>query len=37
MKYIESNNGLNNVYLNNEIVLSSKCFREAINLIKGLK
>ena len=37
MKYIESKNGVNSVYLNNEIVFSSKCFREAINFMKGLK
>lgn len=37
MKYIESRNGENFVYLNNKIVFVSKSFREAIEFIKGLK
>lgn len=37
MKYIESKDGLNFVYLNNVIVFTSNNFREAIDFMKGLK
>lgn len=36
MKYIESKNGINFVFLNNAIVFQSSSFREAINFMKGL-
>lgn len=37
MKYIESKNGLNFVYLNNEIVFTTDSFREAIDFMRGLE
>lgn len=37
MKYIESKNGLNNVYLDNNVVFSSESFRKAVEFMKGLK
>lgn len=37
MKYIESKNGLNFVYLNNVVVFTTDSFREAIDFMKELK
>lgn len=37
MKYIESKNGLNFVYLNNVIVFTTNSFRDAIEFMSGLE
>lgn len=37
MKYIESKNGLNFVYLNNVLVFTANSFRDAIEFMMGLK